>query len=164
MRIFSIGNKEATSQDFDLHVDKFRRLYMRTRPGINLKNIHNSYIPRGLLEKFEYLAGHLAVFQIFSVTSDTLSVTLLSVSSQLVLNWHLHRLECIMGHLLKTKCVDSRVNVIILASTSVPFTLTTVQGPNLALTHTKRITEYLTQRLISYQSLNAYIFFINSRQ
>jgi hypothetical protein len=34
-----------------------------------------------------------------------------------------------MGHLLKIKCVHSRVNVHILASTSVPFTLTTVQGP-----------------------------------
>ncbi len=45
-----------------------------------------------------------------------------------------------MGHLLKIKCVDSRVNVHILASTSVPFTLTTVQVPNLALTHAKRIT------------------------
>jgi hypothetical protein len=32
------------------------------------------------------------------------------------------------------------VNVNILASTSVPFTLMTVQVPNLALTHTKRIT------------------------
>jgi hypothetical protein len=39
-----------------------------------------------------------------------------------------------MGHLLKIKCVDSMVNVDILASTSVPFTLTTVQVPNLALT------------------------------
>ncbi len=44
-----------------------------------------------------------------------------------------------MGHLLKIQCVDSRVNVHILASTSVPFTLTAVQVPNLALTHTKRI-------------------------
>jgi hypothetical protein len=41
---------------------------------------------------------------------------------------------------LKTKCVDSRVNMHILASTSAPFTLTTVQVPNLALSHTKRIT------------------------
>ncbi len=45
-----------------------------------------------------------------------------------------------MGHLLKIKCVDSRVNVHILDSTSVPFTLTMVQVPNIALTHTKRIT------------------------
>jgi hypothetical protein len=44
-----------------------------------------------------------------------------------------------MGHLLKLKCVDSRVNVLIFASTSASFTLTTVQVPNLALTHTKRI-------------------------
>jgi hypothetical protein len=47
-----------------------------------------------------------------------------------------------MGHFLKIKCVDSRMNVHILASTSVTFTLTTVQVPNLALTHTKRITVY----------------------
>jgi hypothetical protein len=47
-----------------------------------------------------------------------------------------------MGHLLKTKCVDSRVNVNILALTSVQFTPSMVQVPNLALTltHTKRIT------------------------
>ncbi len=48
-----------------------------------------------------------------------------------------------MRHLLKIKCVDSRVNVQILSSKSVQFTLTTVQVPNLALTHTKRITVYL---------------------
>jgi hypothetical protein len=47
-----------------------------------------------------------------------------------------------MGHELKIKCVDSRVNVHNLASTGVPFTLTTVQVPNLALTHKKRITVY----------------------
>jgi hypothetical protein len=34
-----------------------------------------------------------------------------------------------MGHLLKIKCVDSRVNVDILDATSVPFILTTVQVP-----------------------------------
>jgi hypothetical protein len=45
-----------------------------------------------------------------------------------------------MGHLLKIKSVDSRVNVNILAATSVPFTLSTAQVPNLALTHKKRIT------------------------
>jgi hypothetical protein len=45
-----------------------------------------------------------------------------------------------MGHLLKIKCVDSSVNVHILASTSVLFTLMTVQVPNVALNHTKRIT------------------------
>ncbi len=47
-----------------------------------------------------------------------------------------------MGHLLKIKCVDSRVNVHILASISVSFRLTTVQVPNLALTRKKRITGY----------------------
>jgi hypothetical protein len=44
--------------------------------------------------------------------------------------------------LLKRKSVDSRVNVHIVAATSVPFTLSKVQVPNLALTHTKRITVY----------------------
>jgi hypothetical protein len=51
-----------------------------------------------------------------------------------------------MGHLLKIKCVDSRVNVHILASVSVPYTLTSVQVPNLALTHTKWITVYICLR------------------
>jgi hypothetical protein len=47
---------------------------------------------------------------------------------------------------LKIKCVDSRVKRHIVASTSVPFTLTTVEVPNLALTHTKRITVYVRFR------------------
>jgi hypothetical protein len=38
---------------------------------------------------------------------------------------------------------------IILASTSVPFTLTTVQVPNLALTHKKRITVYIAAEKVS---------------
>jgi hypothetical protein len=41
---------------------------------------------------------------------------------------------------LKIKYVDSRVNVNIFASTSVPFILPTVQVPNLALSHKKWIT------------------------
>jgi hypothetical protein len=41
---------------------------------------------------------------------------------------------------LKIKCVDSRVNVHVLDSTSVLIILRTVQVPNIALTHTKRIT------------------------
>jgi hypothetical protein len=45
-----------------------------------------------------------------------------------------------MGQLMKIKCVDSRVNVTILASTSVQFTPRMVQVPNLILSHTKRIT------------------------
>jgi hypothetical protein len=45
-----------------------------------------------------------------------------------------------MGHLLKIKCVDSKANVHIIASTSVSFTLITVHVPNLALVETKRIT------------------------
>jgi hypothetical protein len=64
-----------------------------------------------------------------------------------------------MGHLLKIKCVDSRVNVHILSSTSVPFTLTTVQVPNLALKQTKRITVYiflLIHFLLSAQRVEPY--------
>jgi hypothetical protein len=45
-----------------------------------------------------------------------------------------------MGHLLNLKCAQIRFNLRILSSTSVPFTLATVQVPNLALTHMKRIT------------------------
>jgi hypothetical protein len=45
-----------------------------------------------------------------------------------------------MKQLLKQKCAHSPLNLRILSSTSVPFTLTTVQVPNLALTHVKRIT------------------------
>ena len=48
-----------------------------------------------------------------------------------------------MGHLLKRKCSHSALNLRILSSTSVPFTLTTVQVLNLALTHKKRITVYI---------------------
>jgi hypothetical protein len=48
---------------------------------------------------------------------------------------------------LKKKCVDSRVNVNIFASTSVPFILTTVQVPNLAITHKKWIT--VRERMVS---------------
>jgi hypothetical protein len=44
------------------------------------------------------------------------------------------------GHSLKINCVDSKVNAHILASTSVPITLTMVQVPNLEQTHKKRIT------------------------
>ncbi len=48
-----------------------------------------------------------------------------------------------MGHFLKLKCAHSPLNLRILSSTSVLFTLMTVQVPNLALTHTKRITVYV---------------------
>jgi hypothetical protein len=41
---------------------------------------------------------------------------------------------------LKLKCGHSPLNLRILSSTSDPFTLTTAQVPNLALTHRKRIT------------------------
>ncbi len=43
---------------------------------------------------------------------------------------------------MKIKSVDSRENMHIFAATSVAFTLSTVQVPNLVLTHTKRITVY----------------------
>jgi hypothetical protein len=45
-----------------------------------------------------------------------------------------------MGPLLQLKFTHSPLNQRILSSTSVPFTFTTVQVPNLALTHKKRIT------------------------
>jgi hypothetical protein len=47
-----------------------------------------------------------------------------------------------MGHLLKLKCAHSPLNLSILSSTSVPFTLLTVPAPNL-LPQTKRITVYM---------------------
>jgi hypothetical protein len=52
-----------------------------------------------------------------------------------------------MGHLLKIKCLDSRVTVHILDATSVPFRLTRVQVPNLAQTHTKRIYDIMLDLL-----------------
>jgi hypothetical protein len=57
-----------------------------------------------------------------------------------------------MGHWVKIKSVDSRVDVHILAATSVPFTLSTVQVPNLALTHTKWITVHRKKRFTSFPS------------
>jgi len=59
-----------------------------------------------------------------------------------------------MVHLLEIKCVDSRVNVKIIASTSVQFTPTTVQVPNLAPTHTKRITVCLRYFENIYTKIN----------
>jgi hypothetical protein len=65
-----------------------------------------------------------------------------------------------MGHLLKIKCVDLRANVHILASTTVPFTLTTVQMPNLALTHTKRITVWVRHRTDSCLRCAAFVLLL----
>jgi hypothetical protein len=48
-----------------------------------------------------------------------------------------------MGHLLKLKCAHSPLNPRTLSSTSVPFTLTTVQVPNVALTLANRITVHM---------------------
>jgi hypothetical protein len=45
-----------------------------------------------------------------------------------------------MGHLLKLNHAHSPLNLRIFSSSCVPFTLTTVQVPNLALTHKKRLT------------------------
>jgi hypothetical protein len=47
-----------------------------------------------------------------------------------------------MGHVLKPNCPHSSLNLLVFSSTSVSFTLTTVQVPDLALTLTKRITVY----------------------
>ncbi len=44
------------------------------------------------------------------------------------------------GTLLEAKMCTFALDLRILSSTSVPFTLTAVQLPNFALTHTKRIT------------------------
>jgi hypothetical protein len=44
-----------------------------------------------------------------------------------------------MGHLLKIKCVYSRVNMYYLASTRFPLTLKTAQVPNVAQNHTKSL-------------------------
>jgi hypothetical protein len=52
-------------------------------------------------------------------------------------------------------CVDSRMNVHILASTSVPFTLTTVQVP-----HTERITVSGGQRYSKMYRLKRYRYTI----
>ncbi len=46
----------------------------------------------------------------------------------------------VKGHLLKLKCAHSPSNLRIFSSTRVPFTFTTVQVPNLVLTHKKRLT------------------------
>jgi hypothetical protein len=51
-----------------------------------------------------------------------------------------------MGHLLKLNCAHSPMNVRILSST-IPFSLTMVQLPNLALSHKKRIIVYKEQSL-----------------
>jgi hypothetical protein len=68
-----------------------------------------------------------------------------------------------MGHLLKIKCVDSRVNVHILASASVTFTLTTVQVPILALTHKKRITVHAAEKLCCEWTI-LFIFIVTDTQ
>jgi hypothetical protein len=47
-----------------------------------------------------------------------------------------------MGRLLELKCAHSPLNLRILSSISVFFTLTAVHVSNFALTHTKRITVY----------------------
>jgi hypothetical protein len=58
-----------------------------------------------------------------------------------------------MGHLLKLKCAHSPLNLRILSPTNVPFTLTTLQVPNLALTHTKRITVWSGKELLYWLKL-----------
>jgi hypothetical protein len=66
-----------------------------------------------------------------------------------------------MGHLLQLKCAHSPLNQRILSSTSVPFTLTTLQVPNLALTHTKRFTVWGRKRRKLSCVFDLFIFFIN---
>ncbi len=76
--------------------------------------------------------------------------TLQSVSSQLGLNLALA--PSWKGHFLRLKCAHSPLILRILSSRSAPFTLMTVQVPNLALTHTKRITVYDQHTLQSVSS------------
>jgi hypothetical protein len=66
----------------------------------------------------------------------------------LVLNLALAPSWVWLGQLLKIKCVHSRVNVNILASTCVPFRPVTVQVPNLSLTWHE--TDNSTWRKVSY--------------
>jgi hypothetical protein len=89
-----------------------------------------------------YCSYRQALISLIQEKIPTPLPTLQSFSCKLVLNLALALSWVYMGHLLKVKCVDARMNVHILASTKVPFTLTTVQVPNLALTHTKRIPVY----------------------
>ncbi len=72
------------------------------------------------------------------------SLTLLSVSCALVLHLSLAPSWVEIGHLLKLKCAHSPLILRILSSTSIQFTLTTMQRLNLARTHTKRITVQVT--------------------
>ncbi len=83
-----------------------------------------------------------------------LQPTLLSVSCELVLNLALAPSSVWMGQMLKLKCAHSPLNPRVLSSTSVPFTLTTVQVPNLALTHTKQITVKQADRSWEYINLS----------
>ena len=69
-----------------------------------------------------------------------------------------------MGNLLKLKCSHSPLNLRILSSTSVPFTLTTVPVLNLALTHKKRITvRYLLVRRKDTQSWSLVLTYFTRR-
>jgi hypothetical protein len=58
-----------------------------------------------------------------------------------------------MGPFLKLQCAHSPLNLRILSSTSVPFTLTTVQEPNLALTHMKRITVHASILALNFLTI-----------
>ncbi len=85
---------------------------------------------------FEQLFDALSVM----TCGETVLSTLLSVSGEKVLKLALAPSWVYMLHLLKLKCAHSPLNLRILSSTSVPYTLTTVQVPNLELSHKKRIT------------------------
>ncbi len=86
---------------------------------------------------------------------------LLSVTYELVLNLALAPSRVWMEHLLQLKCAHTPLNQRILSSTSVPFTLTTLQVPNLALTHTKRFTVWGRKRRKLSCVFDLLIFFIN---
>ncbi len=62
----------------------------------------------------------------------------------------------------KIKCAHSPLNLRILSSTSVPFTLTTVQVPNLSLTHKKRITVYSS--LQRFDNISSYCLPVSNKR
>jgi hypothetical protein len=61
------------------------------------------------------------------------------------------------GHLLKIKCVYSRVNVKILSSTSVSYRPTTVQVPSLALTRHETDNSLLANKSCPWQNQSIFL-------
>ncbi len=98
-------------------------------------------------------------FKMFSTTVQQISFnkqTIFEDQGQILLHcypfrvsqcqiWHLHRRECNGTRVAAKMCTFTLESTYFtVSSTSVPFTLTTVQVPNLALTHTKWFTVYFS--------------------